>query len=354
MGKSSTIGLGLDIGTSSIKLVELERGKTATVTRFARIPIAPGSLNDGVVVKSDDIGQAIRDLLQVAKVKHKQAAVAIAGQAVIVRHIKMPLMTQDELNNAIRWEAERYIPFPIDEVNMDCQIIETNTENNEMEVMLVCAHNDIIYSHLQVLKEAGIQPVSMDIQPFALMRSMGLENSDSEDNLALLDIGAGTADLTVIKKGIHRFTRIIPIAGSQMTTSIGNYLNLEFDEAEKLKIAYGDAQYDVNISENEIRSKVNYALQNCLKELALELRRSFDYYKMQQRNETIKELIISGGGSMIGNLVPFLREELEMVVKSAYYDETVECPEKLQIEFEELFPILTVALGLALREVTKG
>lgn len=354
MGKAKNIGLGLDIGTSSVKMVELERGVkgTAMVSRFAKIPLPPGALNGGVVSNGREVSQAIAELLQLTKIKQKKAAVAIAGQAVIVRHIKMPLMSEEELQNAIRWEAERYIPFPVDEVNMDCQIIETFPESNEMEVMLVCAHNDIVYSHLQTLEDSGIQPVAMDIQPFAVMRAMGLEDSNSDDTVALLDIGAGTADLTIIKKGMHRFTRIIPMAGSHMTTSVANHMNLDFNEAEKLKIAHGDALFDVNASSDDVRRKVNFALQNCLKELALELRRSFDYYKMQQRNETIKELVVSGGGSKIVNLIPFLRQELNIVVKSAFYHDEVDCPEKLRSEFEEMFPILTVALGLALREVT--
>lgn len=345
------IGIGLDVGTSSIKIVELEKGKDIKVNRFGIFPLPAGVLNGGVVTNIAEVGKVIRDIYQTLKIKQKQVVVAIAGQSVIVRHLKMPKMSKEELANALHWEAERYIPFSIDEVNMDFDIIGEFEDN--IEVMLVCAHNDIVYSHLRALDEAGIKPLSMDIQPFALMRAVGLEDSKSGSSTALLDIGAGTADLTIIKDGIPRFTRIVPVAGSNLTNNICNQLGIGYDEAESAKLRYGDAFFDFEKSQDSMAVNVNYSLQTSLKELVMELRRSFDYYRLQQRNEEIRELVVSGGGSKLKNLIPFLAQELDISVKSSSPNAVV-CPDKLKRDFEESFSILTVAYGLALREVVEA
>lgn len=353
MAKST--GIGLDIGTSSVKIVELERVRSKIkVNSFGNMAITPGSLNGGIVNNIQGVSSVIRELYQSTKIKEKNAVVAIAGQTVIVRHIKMPLMSKDELSNAIKWEAERYIPFAIDEVNMDFAIIEENHEQKEVEVMLVCAHNDIIYSHINTLIDASIQPVAMDIQPFALMRTLGMETKKIPGSVAILDIGAGTSDLTIIKDGIPRFTRIIPIAGSNMTNNVRNQLNVSEKDAERFKILYGDALYSFDTNPEDDVYKTNYALQTSLKELVLELRRSFDYYRLQQRDADVKQLIIAGGGSKLKNLVTFLTNELEIPINKAEDCSEIECPEKFHNEFYEAFPMLTVALGLALREVVEG
>lgn len=348
------IGVGLDIGTSSVKIVELERGKKITVSRFGIWPLPDGALNGGVVANGVAVGAAIKELLRLLKVRQKNVIVAIAGQAVIVRHIKMPYMSREEAANAIRWEAERYIPFSIEEVDLDFQVIEADQEQNEIEVMLVCAHKDILNSHLLTLREAGLQPLAVDLQPFALMRALGLESPKDDGNVALVDIGAGTTDLTVLKAGIPRFTRIIPIAGNHLTNSIRNQLGLDYETAEKAKIADGDAFFNFGNSAPETREyKVNYALQAGLKELGLELRRSLDYYKLQQRDDEVKNVQISGGGSKLKNLIPFLQNELGLPTRNVACDEALDCPEKTKAEFNDAFPVLTVAIGLALREVTE-
>jgi len=347
---AKSVGIGLDIGTSSVKIVELVRDKASIkISKFGIQPFSTNALTGGVITNSSEVARVIRELFQMTKIKPKKAVVAIAGQSVIVRHIKMPFMTKDELANAIRWEAERYIPFAIDEVNMDFEIIEEDKDQNTIEVMLVCAHNDILHSHLRALDEADIQPLAMDIQPFALMRAMGMEQTKIEGSVAIVDIGAGTTDLTIVKDGIPRFTRIIPIAGTHMTTTVSDQLLISFAEAEELKIRCADALYDFSGSEESDAYKVNFALQSSLKELVMELRRSFDYYRLQQRNEEIKEVYISGGGSKMKNLIPFMKNELEIKVNKGVNG--IGITTRTGDDFVEEFPIYTVAIGLALREV---
>lgn len=348
-------GIGLDIGTSSVKLVEVEGDRRSIrINRFGMVPLNEGALSGGVVTSISEVSQAITNLLRSSKVTSKRALVAIAGQAVIVRNLKMPLMPKEEIESAVRWEAEKYIPFPVEEVTMDFQVIKQDDEQKELEIMLVCAHNDIIKSHLGTLKDAGVQPVVIDIQPFALMRSVGLENSINNNNsIALLDIGAGTTDLTIVKSGIPRFTRIIPLAGLRLTENLSKSLNISFTEAEQMKLNFSDALFDPSQHANDSSEyKVNFSIQESLRELVLELRRSFDYYQLQQRNEEISQLIIAGGGAKMKNLIPFLNKELGITVVAAQAANEISSQNKnIQAQLNDQLPMLMVAYGLALREV---
>jgi type IV pilus assembly protein PilM len=348
------IGVGLDIGTSSIKIIELEAGNPIRIQRFGRIPLPDGSLVGGVIKNGTVVTDTIREAFDALQIKTKRVQVAIAGQAVVVRNMKLPLMEDNEIANAIRWEAERYIPFPVDEVTMDFNVIERDLQEREMEVMLVCAHNDIIQSHMEALQKAGLQPVAVDIQPFALMRALGMENSDNESSIAVLDIGAGTSDLSIFKAGISRFTRILPLAGNRFTENMTKVMGTDFAEAENMKVKHADALLDLAaVAPESPEYQVNFSIQDSLRELVLELRRSFDYYQLQQRNEEVSQLVIAGGGAKLNNLARFLNQELGIKVVSSLDAWNLSFFNNLQTDFEAAKPIMMVALGLALREVTE-
>jgi type IV pilus assembly protein PilM len=349
------VGVGLDIGTSSIKIIELEGGAPFRLNRFGRIPLPEGALSGGVVKDSDAVSQAITDAFAMLQIRHKQVQVAIAGQAVVVRNIKIPLMAAAEVKNALQWEAERYIPFPVAECSMDFGIISRDEAQQEMEVMIVCAHNDIINSHLEVLRKARLQPMAIDIQPFALNRALGLEDTQKNGtNVAVLDIGAGSADLSIFKGGISRFTRILPVAGNRFTENVMKVMGADFTEAEQWKLKYTDAELDLSsVALDSPEYKVNYAMQGGLRELVSELNRSFDYFHVQQRDDEITQLVLSGGGAKINNLIPFLERELGIKVALSLNAWNIECCNNSPDEFEAVKPIMLVALGLALREVTE-
>jgi type IV pilus assembly protein PilM len=347
------VGVGLDIGTSSIKIIELEGGAPIRLNRFGRIPLPEGALVGGVVKDSDAVSQSITEAFQTLQIKHKQVQVAIAGQAVVVRNIKIPEMAEAEIGAALRWEAERYVPFPVEQCIMDFAVLHRDPAQRELEVMLVCAHNDIINSHLEVLQKAGLQPMAVDIQPFALIRSLGLEDPQKNPkHVAVLDIGAGSADLSIFKDGISRFTRILPLAGNRFTEGVMKVTGVSFAEAEQLKLQYTDALLDVSlVGPDSLEYKVNFAMQSVLRELVTELTRSLDYFYLQQRDEEIAWLALCGGGAKIKNLIPYLQQELEIRVSASLDAWQIVCSESQSAEFEAVKPIMLVALGLALREV---
>ena len=340
--------VGLDIGTSSIKVVELQRrGNAIQLEHFGIQPIPYGLLEGGAIQSPPVIADNIRALLAQARLKVKRAVIAVAGQTIVVRHAKFPIMDKEELANAIRYEADRYIPFPLDEACLDFAIVSSDETNNEMEVMLVAAQRKLIESHIVSLNTAGIQPLAIDVQPFALIRALGLLANQIPGVTAILDIGAGTSDLLIYKGGSPRFTRIIPIAGTRITQAIANAYGCSFDEAERLKIAYSDA---LGKRTEPDAVKVYKAMRDTLDELVLEVRRSIDYYRLQQRNEEVTQVIIAGGGAKMLNIEELFSRELGIRVSkgnSLYLLNSANITD----EIIDLAPILSVSIGLALREV---
>lgn len=346
------LGVGLDIGANSIKVVELEGGLKPKLNSFGKISLPEGALSAGEIKEREQVGRAIKELFAKNKIASKRVAIAIDGQSAIIRQIKMPLMEDSEIANALHWEAERHIPFPVDEVTIDFKVIRRYQDQNEMDILMVCARNDIIYSHVETLRDIGLEIGAVDIQTFSLMRVAGLETGNSQGAVALFDIGFETADLLVIKDGIPLFTRVIPLAGSRFTKSIANNLGIASGEAEKIKNSRIDALRRSETSEvQSLDDKANLAVQEVLKELATEIRRSIDYFHLQDKNEEVNRLVINGGGSLLSNLAPFLNRELGMPVNNCSMPRGINVSQKLYAGFEMELPIYNVALGLAMREV---
>ncbi|MGE5604960.1 MAG: type IV pilus assembly protein PilM [Bacteroidota bacterium] len=346
------LGVGLDIGANSIKVVELQGGLKPRLSRFGKMALPEGALSAGEVKEQEQVGKAIKELFAKTKIASKRVVIAIAGQAAIIRHIKMPLMEDSEVANAIHWEAERYIPFPVDEVTLDFKVIKRYLDQNEMDVLMVCARNDIIYSHIETLRSIGLQTQVVDIQTFSLMRTAGLEASNTEGAVGLLDIGFETSDLMILKDGIPLFTRVIPLAGNRFTKTIATNLGITSEEAEEIKINKIDAlSQSESIMSQSLDAKANFAMQEGLKELTLEIRRSFDYFHMQERNEEVNRLVINGGGSLLPNLATFLNRELGIPVIDCAIPQGISVPKKFRSILETELPLYSVALGLAMREV---
>lgn len=345
-------GVGLDIGANSIKVVELQGGSKPRLICFGKTALPEGAISAGEIKEREQVGKAIKELFANTKISSKRVAIAIAGQAAIIRHIKMPLMEDSEVANAIHWEAERYIPFPVDEVTLDFKVIRRFEDQNEMDVLMVCARNDIIYSHIETLRDMGIQTQVVDIQTFSLMRAAGLEATKTEGAVALLDIGFESSDLMILKDGIPLFTRVIPLAGNRFTKTIATNLGIRPEEAEEIKINKIDALSQSESGQvQSLDARANFAMQEGLKELTLEIRRSIDYFHLQERNEEVSRLIINGGGSLLPNLATFLNRELGLPVIDCSFPQGINVSKKLYAKLEGELPLYSVALGLAIREV---
>lgn len=241
--------LGLDIGTSRIKLVEGRLGRTGPIVTNVGIGMTPrDTIANGVVVDPDTLGAAVRQLLAEYGVRTRSVVSSVASQSsLVVRPIEVPRMTRSELAETMKWEVDRHIPFAASEVVMSFEPLvppeDLPEEAQNMEVLLAVAQEDMIEAHVQTLFNAGLDPVALDVEPLSASRSLidiiG-EQGAYENTYALLNIGANTTDLSVFRPGgLLSFTRPIPIAGDTITNAVAETLGYEFHEAERAKIEQG-------------------------------------------------------------------------------------------------------------------
>ena len=353
-------GIGLDIGTSAIKAVELQQTSAGMeLLHYAVLPVPAGTVKNGVIANPDDVGAVIKHVFKNGKIRDKEVYVAVAGQSVVVRLVRFPEMPADEVQSAIYFEADKYLPFSPEESVIDFHIIGPAESEGDIEVMLVAAQNDLVNSHVTAIEAAGLAPVAMDVQPFAILRSLGMESSDSQRCTGLIDIGAGTTDVVIFKGDIPKFTRIIPFGGQRFTEAVAEGMNCGFSEADDMKqqagkVLFGD-EPELN-DPNNLSTRIFGILRPVLEEFLLEVRRSVDYYKLQNRGDTIDELVLTGGGGKLLGLDRLLEGDLGIPVRIGNPFENIRInPRQFNAAtLSNLAPMLAVGIGLALRGVEEA
>jgi type IV pilus assembly protein PilM len=232
--------VGLDIGSSAVKAVELKAsGKGFKVAAFASEPIPSDSIVDGAIIDGAAVTGAIRRLFENKAFKSKEVAASLSGNAVIVKKITLPVMAETELAESIYWEAEQYIPYDIQDVNLDYQILDAGTGTDSkgtMEVLLVAAKKEKIADYTGVISQAGRTPVVVDVDAFALQNAYELNYGlDPTAVVVLLNAGASAININILSGEQSLFTRDISIGGNAYTEAVQKELNLSFENAEQLK-----------------------------------------------------------------------------------------------------------------------
>jgi type IV pilus assembly protein PilM len=347
LGKKKNV-VGLDVGSNSIKLVELTEGKSGhKLLNLGISPLPPEAIVDGALMDSVTIIDTIRELINTSKVKTKDIVTSISGHSVIVKKITLPYMTDAELEESIKWEAERYIPFDINDVNIDFQTFGSNPENPEvMDIVLVAAKKDIINDYVSVIMEAGLNPVIIDIDAFALENMLAINYEIGKGEVvAVANIGASTTNINILRNNVSAFTRDIFKGGNQVTEDIQRQLHVDYDEAEKIKVG---SKVEVTS-----RSVVQNLLKTNSESLAVEIRNSLDFFQSSSTYEKISKLYLSGGGSKIKDFDLILQQEIGIPVELVNPFMKVEYNEKnFDTEYlREIGPIMAVGVGLASRKV---
>ena len=343
--------VGLDIGSSAVKAVELKSaGKGFKVVAFASEPIPPDSIVDGAIIDGAAVSDAIRRLFENKAFKTKEVAASLSGNAVIVKKINLPVMTEAELAESIYWEAEQYIPFDIQDVNIDYQILDAGTgpENKgTMDVMLVAAKKEKITDYTGVIAQAGRQPVIVDVDAFALQNAYEANYGvDPQAVVVLLNAGASAININIIQGNQTVFTRDVSMGGNAYTEAVQKELNLPFDSAEQVKKG---APVD-NVSFDTVKPVLHAMTENVL----LEIQKTFDFYKATATSDKIDKILLSGGASRVDGFAEAVAERFGAPVepfdpfKNISFD-----PAKLGLtpEVEASVPAAAVAVGLALRRV---
>jgi type IV pilus assembly protein PilM len=342
--------VGLDIGSNTVKIVQLNETKRGIqLCNFAMAQVPPETIVDGTIMDSRSMVDTIRELFSSQKIKNKDVAIAISGHSVIIKKINLPTMTQDELEESIQWEAEQYIPFDINDVNIDTQILNPQSkEQGQMDVLLVAAKKDIINDYSAIIAEAGLNLVCVDVAAFAVENAFEINYEvPSDEIIALLNIGASVSNINILYSGIPTFTRDIAMGGKQFTEELQKQLNVSYEEAETLKVG-GDVTQD---SDSILPQEVEKVLADVSETFASEIQRSFDFYSSQSVEGKISKIYLSGGTSKLPSIVRAMEKRMGIGIevmnpfKNIIIDE-----KKFDISYlKSIAPQATVGVGLGLR-----
>lgn len=363
------INLGLDIGTASVKVVELIHKKDSYELKNLIKADLPWVEKD--IERETATARFIKALIRKYKINTRRIISGIRGESVIVRRIRMPSMEGKEINQAIRWQAEEYIPYSLNQVCLGFQVLERNLtgeEGEEMSVILAGVKKETVKKHLQLLNKAGIFPQIIDVDAFALFNVFQLSNPEDKNSRALLEIGHNTTSIILLDRGYPFLIREINWGGFHLIQAIKKELNVSYQLAQEMKEKYGimsldaeEVDLDKRIrleGENgeEVKKKlVDKAIKKVMDDLLEELVHSFEYYASQKEGGAIKRVILSGGTSCLKNIDKFLSEELGVPVEIANPFQAVAGePAKFQSEYSSrMSSLFAVGLGLALRKIKK-
>jgi type IV pilus assembly protein PilM len=346
LGKSKAV-VGLDIGSSAVKAVELKpAGKSFKVAAFATEAVPPDSIVDGAIIDGTAVADAIRRVFERKAFKTKEVAASLSGNAVIVKKINLPVMTEAELSQSIYWEAEQYIPFDIQDVNLDYQILDPGTNGQgTMEVLLVAAKKEKIAEYTGVIAQSGRTPVVVDVDAFALQNAYeanyGLE---AQQVVVLLNAGASAININILTGGQSVFTRDISIGGNAYTEALQKELGLTFEVAEQAKKSIPVE----GVSLDDVKPVLHAMTENVL----LEIQKTFDFFKATASSDRIDRIVVSGGASRVDGFTPALQERFGAPVEAFDpFRKIAFEPQKFGVaDAENVLPTAAVAVGLALRK----
>lgn len=335
--------LGLDVGSNSVKLVELQRSRTGLLASIADLrPLSPEVVVDGAIVDNLALASTVAQMLKDNRTKNRSVATAVSGHSVIVKQISMPAMTEEELAATMEVEAAQHVPFELSDVNLDYQILDLK-ENGTMDVLLVAVKKDKIANYSNALSMAGLSPAIMDHDPFALQNCYEYNYQPPPDETAaLLNVGASVTNIIVSKGGTPLFTRDVSVGGNQYTDALQKEFNLSFEDAEAAKLGSS-----ASVSEDK-RLPV---LKSVSEIILLEIQKTFDFFRTSTGGEHIEKLYLSGGAAQTAGLTDLLHQEFGVPVdmldpfRRVGYAETGTVAEAIARHR----PRLAVAVGLALR-----
>jgi type IV pilus assembly protein PilM len=337
--------VGLDIGSSCIKAIELKRSKgEIMVSHLGMEPLASDIVVDSMIVDSGSVSGAISKIFGHHGIKTKSVATSVSGHSVIVKPIKVQPMAEAELAEGITTEAAQHIPFDIADVNLDFEILNPDSTGPQMDVLLVAVKKDKILNYTNVLSLAGKSPSVVDIDAFALQNCYEYNYQPSYDStVALLNLGASVMNINIVKGSAPLFTRDVSVGGNQYTDSLQKELDLSFEDAEALKLGRR-----VGTVSEDAKQPI---LQQVTEIIVLEIQKTFDFFRATAPGEHIDRIYIAGGSSKVPGLVEALRQEFSLPVEILNPFQRIMPPlDSDENEIVDQNPgQLAVAVGLALR-----
>lgn len=350
MGKKKNL-VGLDLGSNAIKLVELSSRtkkyeEVYELTALGYEPLPHQAIVEGTIMDSTAVSDAIKKLFAELKIKNNNVATSISGSAVSIKKIVLPLMSPEELEESIQWEAKHHISLPIEDVNLDYFILNTSPEQGKMEIILTAARKDRINLYSAAVVQAGRNVALMDVDGLALQNAFEANYEMYRDRtVVLINIGASVTNINIVSSGIPLLIRDISFGGNYFTDLIQKEFSLTFEKAESLKRG--------NSVDGISPAVIQPLIQIGFNDLRREVAQTIDFLKLSYTDKRIERIILSGGSSKLPGLQSFLGKEFDCPVelfnpfRNIYFNEKLYDRDFLM----EMAPVFSIAVGLALRKI---
>jgi len=351
--------IGVDVGSTAVRVAEVAAGDIPVVVRAAQVPLAPGAVEAGEVRQPEVVAEALRSLWSQSGVKGRQVFLGVGNQRVVVREVALPWLPEKELRDSLAFQVQEFIPMAADDAVLDFDPLgEMDQGGRRMQrILLVAAHKGMVSALVDAVLAAKLEPQGIDLTPFAAVRAVGSGDApldlESQGDEAVIDVGSHVTSICVHERGVTRFVRILPSGGRDVTVAIARGLGLDDDAAESLK--RGETVVPPPPDETGTPQEVPGADE--VKRLALsragsfvdEIRSSLEFYAAQVPGARIARVVVTGGGSRLDGFLELLQERIPVWVERGRLFERVKSELDLSAEASgEAEAVLSVAVGLAI------
>jgi len=345
-GKRKKQVVGCDIGSSTIKIVELKplKNDEFQLLHAAVAELSPEAIVDGAIMDSSLVVEALSSLILENNIKNPSFGGSLSGHSVIIKKIQLPAMSDGELRESIQWEAEQYIPFDINDVNLDFEVLD-NSGSDTMDVLLVAVKKDRISDYTSVITQAGREPVLVDVDVFAMQNAFEVNYGIGNETVALVNVGASVMNINVLSQGSSIFWRDVAFGGNNYTEAIQRELNLPREDAERLKLGERVGEHSLD--------QVLGVVDSVSEDLAAEFQKTIDFFVATSSVDRLDRVMLCGGGAQIANVDRVLRDRFQVDVevmnpfRNIRYAESDFDPEWINRHA----PSMAIAVGLAVRTV---
>src|SRR5262245_5367697 len=300
--------IGLDLGSSAVKLTQVKKGRGGSfqLLNFGIEPVPPDTIVDGAILNHSGVVDAVRALFDRMNIKQKEVALAISGNALIIKKIYVPAMTPEELEEQVPWEAEHHIPFNKNDVEIDYQVLGGKNAAGQMELLLVAAKKEVVADYAAVAREASLNPVVVDVAAFAVQNGFEATYGQPSQTVVLVNVGASLSNINIMAAGVSAFTRDVTTGGNVFTDDIKRQLGISGEEAEALKVAYSGGEH---------RNDVGRLLTHTAQQMAGEFQKSIDFFLSSHPDTSIARIYLSGGSARVPQLASAMEQRARVPVE---------------------------------------
>ena len=339
--------IGLDIGSSSIKLVQVKSSRKAySLQNFGIEPLPPGAIIDGAIADPGAVSESIRNLIKRIHLRGKDVALAVSGNSVIIRRLQIPAMEGAALAEQMEWEVKQNVPFARNEVIVDYEVLVPKTPEGQMEVVLVAAKREIVEQYVEAVKGAGLNPSIVDTGAFAMQNAVEAATGFSHETAAVINVGAHFSTIVIVSNGHPVFHRNLAAGGDTFTEAIRHRLAIGIDGAEAYKVGGG-----VGGAAEVVPQEVHRVLAQVSEQVSSEFQRTIDFYLGDAVGANLTRVFLTGGSALVPQLPKAIqdRARVPVVIFDPFANITVDA-RRFDVEYLRAnAPVATVAFGLSLR-----